>query len=184
MHILNRRPFEMRKVLLVLVWALTTIASATRIAHADSPKPKETPTEVISLDFSKIAITYRIDGSQGPDVAVEGTLHIASHALLSSGGTPIGFTLHTNVSDSFAVSLDGATSYVAVSASEGIPAECQPTACPPPFWKLTFRLMSMNSAQPSLLFDETLNTQYAADGTLLKVCIVGQEGCDIGVRVP
>lgn len=64
--------------------------------------------------------------------------------LLSSGGTPIGFTLRTNLSDSFAVSLDDVTSYVAVGASEGIPA----------------------------------------GGTLLKACVVGQEGCDIGVRIP
>ena len=184
MYISNRQPFEMRKALLVLVWTLTTIASGTRVAHADSPKPKETPTEVVVLTFGKVETTYMIDGAQGPDVAIEGTLHIASQALLSSGGTPMGFPLHANLSDSFAASLDGATSYVAVGASEGIPAECQPTACPPPFWKLTFRLMSVNSAQPSLLFDETLNTLYAADGTLLKACVVGQEGCEIGVRVP
>jgi hypothetical protein len=184
MYTLIRRRLEMRNALLALVWAVTTMASAPRIAYADSPKPKETPTEVLSLDFSKITITYRIDGTQGPDIAIHGTLHIASHAVQSSGGDPIGFTLHTNLSDSFAASLDGATSYVAVGASEGIPAECQPTACPPPFWKLTFRLVSPNSAQPSLLFDQTLNTQYAADGTLLTVCVVGQDGCDIGVRIP
>ncbi|HSU43828.1 MAG TPA: hypothetical protein VLN42_06380, partial [Casimicrobiaceae bacterium] len=119
--------------------------------------------------------------SQGPDVAIEGTLHVASQALLSSDGTPIGFILHTNLSDAFAVSLDGVTSYVAVGSADGIPAECQPTACPPPFWKLTFRLLLLNSPfQSSLLYDETLKTQYAADGTLLNVCVVGQDGCDVG----
>jgi hypothetical protein len=184
MYILNRR-FEMRNALPVLVWTLTTIACVAPVAYADTPKPKETPTENVSLNFSKIEVTYRIDGSQGPGVAIEGTLHVASQALLLSDGTPIGFTLHTNVSDAFAGSLDGATSYVAVGASEGIPAECQPTACSPPFWKLTFRLLPVNSAlQSTLLFDETLKTQYATDGTLSKVCVVGQDGCDIDVGIP
>ena len=54
MYISNRQPFEMRKALLALVWTLTTIASGTRVAHADSPKPKETPTEVVVLTFGKV----------------------------------------------------------------------------------------------------------------------------------
>jgi len=180
MSILNSQ-FVSRKALPVLVCALTTIAFATHAAKADSPKPKETPTETVSLTFSKNQISYSVDGSQGPGVVVEGTLHLASQALLSSDGTVIGFTLRANVSDAFAESLDGATSYVAVGASEGIPAECQPTACPPPFWTLTFRLVPLNSAlHSSLLFDETLKTRYAPDGTLASVCVVGQDDCDTG----
>jgi hypothetical protein len=133
----------------------------------------------VSLKFGKTEITYSIDGSEGPGVVVEGTLHVASQALLSSDGTPIGFTLHTNLSDAFAESLDGATAYVAVGASDGIPQECQPTGCPPPLWTVTFRLLPLNpGSRSSLLFDATLKTRYAADGTLVNVCVVGQEDCD------
>jgi len=176
MNILDSR-LEIRKALRVLVWSLTTIASATPVAYADSPKA----TEAVSLNFSKIEHTYTTNGAQGTDVAVSGTLHIVSQTLLSSGAL-VGFILHTNLSDAAAVSVDGATSYVAVGASDGIPAECQPTACAPSFWTLTFRLVPLDrSRQSSLLFDETLKTQYAADGSLASVCVVGEDGCDTGV---
>lgn len=173
------------KTILGITAALLALVLATRVAHADDQKPKERPTETVSLNFSQVAISYRIDGSQGPDVAVEGALHVASQALLAADGTPIGFTLHTNLSDSFAVSVDGAQSYAAVGAADGIPAECQQSACSPPSWTLTFRLIPEGATlQTSLLFDLTLNTQYAADGRLVKACLVGQEGCDSGGRIP
>jgi len=45
------------KALLALLSALTAIVLAPSVAHADSQKPKETPTEVVSFDFSKISKT-------------------------------------------------------------------------------------------------------------------------------
>jgi hypothetical protein len=165
--------------------ALVSVLTAVTIfaigpARADDSKP--TPTEVITINFSKVEKTYRVDGSTGPDVAVEGTLHMASQAFRSGDGTVVGYKLHTNLSEAFAASVDGGESYLAVSASDGIPAECEPTACAPPFWVLTFRLVADGAAQrPSLLFNVTLETQYAADGTLVNACVAGQEGCDIDV---
>lgn len=154
-------------------------------ARADSPKPKETPTEVIVINFGKVETTYRIDGSSGPDVAVEGTLHVASRALLAGDGTPVGYELHTNLSDASAASVGGAESYLAVGASDGFPAECQPSSCAPPFWVLTFRLMPDSASQrPNLLFDVMLKTQYGADGALVNACVVGEESCDVGAGVP
>jgi hypothetical protein len=151
-------------------------------ARADNAKPKETPTEVVVLTFGKLETTYTVDGSTGPDIAVQGTLHIASQVLLSSDGTPVGFTLHTNLSDAFAANVDGAASYVAVTTSDGVPAECRASACAPPFWTLTFRLMpNGRTLQPSLLFDMVLITRYAPDGTLLTVCVAGAEGCGAGI---
>lgn len=165
----------------VMAAAVFTIGTA----WADSPKPKESPTEVIVINFGKIETTYTIDGSAGPDVAVGGTLHVASQALLSGDGTPVGYQLRVNLSEAFAASVAGGESYRAVSASDGIPAECQPVACAPPFWVLTFRLVPDGAFQrPSLLFDVTLKTHYAADGTLLSACVAGQEGCDIGTDTP
>lgn len=171
----------MRMIVSVLAAAICAVGPA----QADTPKPKETPTEVIVINFGKLETTYRVDGSKGPDIAVQGVLHIASHALLSSDGTPVGFTLRSNLSDAFAANVDGTESYVAVSASDGIPAECQPNGCAPSFWALTFRLVAQDAAlKPSLLFDLMLKTQYAADGTLVNACIAGQQDCDIGVRAP
>jgi hypothetical protein len=167
--------------------ALVSVLTAVTIfaigpARADDSKP--TPTEVITINFSKVEKTYRIDGSSGPDVAVEGTLHVASQALRSGDGTPVGYKLHTNLSEAFAAGVDGGESYLAVSASDGIPAECKPAACAPPFWVLTFRLVADGAVQrPNLLFNVTLKTQYAADGTLVNACVAGQEGCDIDVGV-
>jgi len=176
--------FQPRNALSILTLALMATVFATRHADADSPKPKETPTEVIVINFGKLETTYKVDGSKGPDITVQGTLHIASQALLSGYGIPIGFTLRTNLSDAFATNVDGTAWYVAVAASDGIPAECQPTACAPPFWALTFRLVSQDAVpKPSLLFNVMLKTQYAADGTLLNACVAGQQDCDIGVRL-
>jgi len=165
--------------------ALMAFALAIRVAHADEQKPKQTPTEVVVLTFGKLETSYRVDGSKGPDVAVEGSLHVMSQALLAADGTPIGFTLHTNLSDAFGVSVDGAQSYAAVGASDGVPVECHPAACPPPAWTLTFRLVPEGLAlRSSLLFDLTLVTQYASDGKLLKACLAGQDGCDTGGLIP
>jgi hypothetical protein len=174
--------FQPRNALSILTLALMATVFATRHAEADSPKPKETPTEVIVINFGKLETTYKVDGSKGPDIAVQGTLHIASQALLAGDGTPIGFTLHTNLSDAFAANVDGAASYVAVTASDGIPAECRSSTCAPPFWTLTFRLMPNGAVlQPSLLFDVILVTDYAAGGTLLNACVAGEEGCGAGI---
>ena len=174
---------DSRRSLLVLITFLTATAFATGVA-ADNAKPKETPTEVVVLTFGKVETTYKVDGSRGPDITVQGTLHLASQALLSADNTPVGFTLRTNLSDAFGANIDGTESYVAVAASDGIPAECQPTACAPPFWALTFRLVPQDAMlKPSLLFDVMLRTQYAADGTLLNACVAGQQDCDIGMRL-
>jgi len=171
------------RILVPILTAAAVLAIAS--ARADSPKPKETPTEVVVINFGKLETTYRVDGSTGPDVAVEGTLHVASQVLLGSDGSPVGYRLHGNLSDAFAASVGGDESYLAVSASEGIPAECQPSGCAPPFWVLTFRLVPDAGVQrPDLLFDVTLKTQYAADGTLVNACVAGQEGCDLGPGVP
>jgi hypothetical protein len=165
----------------VMVAAVFAIGTA----HADSPKPKESPTEVVVINFGKLETTYTIDGSAGPDVAIEGTLHVASQALLSGDGTPVGYQLRVILSDALAASVGSGESFRAVSASDGIPAECTPVACAPPFWVLTFRLVPDGAFQkPSLLFDVTLKTQYAPDGTLLTACVAGQEGCDIGTDTP
>ena len=101
----NRMSFQPRNALSILTLALMAMVFATRHADADSPKPKETPTEVIVINFGKLETTYKVDGSKGPDITVQGTLHIASKALLSGDGTPIGFTLHTNLSDAFAANV-------------------------------------------------------------------------------
>jgi hypothetical protein len=174
-----------KPLLALLSIVLTTMVLGTRAAEADNPKPKDAPVEVVVFDFSKVQITYRIDGSPGPSAIVAGVLHLASQALLSDDGAPVGFTLHTNLSNAFAASSDGAQSYVAVGAADGIPAECQPAACAPPFWTLTFRLVPKGPVpQPSLLFDLTVSTQYDANGTLVNACIQGQEGCEVSVLVP
>lgn len=181
----NLRKSNMRKPLLSLIAAMMLVAVAVSPARSDDQKPKTTPTEVIVLTFGKLEQSYKVDGSSGPDVAIQGALHIASQTLVAGDGTPIGFTLHTNLSDSFAVSVDGTQSYAAVGAVDGIPAECEPAACAPPSWTLTFRLVPEGRAlQSSLLFDVTLITEYAANGMLLKACIAGEEGCDTGERIP
>jgi hypothetical protein len=166
------------------ILALMIIASfGISAAQADNPKPKpkpDTPTEVITLTFGKLEVTYRVDGSPGPNVNLEGVLHLGSKVLLSDDGVPIGFRLHGNLSDASALSADGATSFEAVGASDGVPDECEPEACAPPFWTFTFRLIPKGSGlQSSLLFDLTLSTQYDAKGTLTSVCVVGEENCNL-----
>ena len=172
-----RRSFALTMSILALALAST--------ASADDKKPKPTPTEVVTFNFSKLENSYKVDGSPGPDVTVTGKLHVTSQALLAPDGTPIGFTLHTSLSDALAVGVDRAQSYAAVGASDGIPTECEVGACPPPSWTLTFRLVPVGSVlQSSLLFDLTLITQYAPDGTLFNACLAGQEDCDSGEPIP
>lgn len=169
----------------VVLSVLIAMLVGARAADADNAKPKEAPVEAVSLQFAKVVVSYRVDGSPGPQVTLEGTLHLASQALLSNAGDPVGFTLHTNLSNVFASSADAAESYVAVGNADGIPAECQLATCAPPFWMLTFRLVPEGSVlRPSLLFDLAVKTAYSADGTLLSVCIAGQGGCDIPGIVP
>lgn len=152
-------------------------------AQADNPKPKpkpDTPTETIKFDFSKIEFTYRVDGSPGPVVNLQGVLHLGSKVLVSDNGVPAGFRLHGNLSDASALSTDGLASFEAVGASDGIPTECEPEACAPPFWTFTFRLIPQGSGlQPSLLFDLTVSTEYDANGSLKNACVVGQQDCNL-----
>jgi hypothetical protein len=167
------------KALLVVV-VLTAAVLGTGVAEADKAKPKPQPavSESVSLNFQKIETVYR-DQTPGPSVVMQGVLHLVSQALLSQDGVPVGFTLHGNLADAFATTIDGAQSYVAVGA-DGIPAECDESQpCVPPFWTLMFRLVPAGSGpQPSLLFFLTVNTLYDANGTLVSACVVGQEGCE------
>jgi hypothetical protein len=182
---------DMRKakvLLVVLSVVLSAVVLGIGAAEADKSKPKPQPTEVVSLPFNKVEFVYttRLDGSPGPSVVLDGVLHLVSQSLLSADGVPVGFTLHTDLSDAFASNVDGTGSYVAVG-SDGMPAECSESApCLPPFWTLMFRLVPQPGSGPqsSLLFTLTVNTQYDADGTLVSACVLGQEGCEVIVFVP
>ena len=163
-------------VLLSLIVSVTVCG----VAQADDKKPKPQPavTENVSLNFTNIKVEYST-GAPGPSVSLNGVLHLVSQTLLSANGTPFAFTLHTDVSDATASSVDGAQSFVAVGAF-AIPAECQPQSCPPPFWTVTFRLVPQGTAlQSSLFFDLTVNTQYDASGDLTGACVAGQPDCGI-----
>jgi hypothetical protein len=148
--------------------------------QADKAKPTVLPAENAGIHFAKVEFsTSQVDGSPGPKVNLDGVLHLLSQTFVSPEGVPVGFTLHTNLADARATSVDGAESYLGVGASDGIPAECQPEACAPPFWMLTFRLVPEGAVlQPSLVFNLTVKTQYDADGTLASACVVGEDGCE------
>ena len=165
------------KKLLVAV-VMTAAMLGAGAAEADNTKPEPKPAETVTINFQKINIEYK-DQTSGPSIVLQGVLHLVSKALLSQDGTPDGFTLHGNLADAFATSVDGSQSYVAVGA-DGMPAECDPSApCAPPFWTLTFRLVPMGSGHgSSLYFDLTVIPQYDANGTLLSACLVGQDGCE------
>jgi hypothetical protein len=156
------------------------------VAHADKAKPKPRPAAVEILQYSfDVVFVSNIDGSTGSPVSVHGYLHLLSQAFVNDRGDPVAYTLHADVSDAFASTLDGSQSFAVVGGSDGIPAECQPVSCPPPFWSLTFRLIPEGSKlESSLLLDLTVNTQYDADGTLANACIVGQPSCEVIVFVP
>ena len=162
------------KALLIAV-VLTAAMLGAGTADADKAKPEPRPTEQLTLNFEKI----QFEQVGGPSIVIQGVLHLVSKALVSQDGTPVGFTLHGNLADASATSIDGAQSYVAVGA-DGMPAECDPLApCMPPFWTLTFRLVPMGSSHgSSLYFDLTVIPQYDANGTLLTACLVGQDGCE------
>jgi len=169
--------------ILVSITIALLVSGAVQADPKPKPKPQpDTPTETVTLNFSKVDFSYKIDGSPGPSVSLEGVLHLGSKVLLSDDGEPIGFRLHGNLSDASALSGDGTTSFVAVGAADGIPTECEAEACAPPFWTFTFRLIPQGSElRPSLLFDLTVSTQYDQNGALLNVCVLGEEGCDVGV---
>jgi hypothetical protein len=172
-------PSGKAKALLVAV-VLAAAVLGTGAAEADKAKPKPEPavTESVTFNFAKVEVVY-LDQTPGPSVVMQGVLHLVSQALLSQDGAPVGFTLHGNLADAFATTIDGAQSYVAVGA-DGIPAECDESEpCVPPFWTLMFRLVPMGSGPgSSLFFDLTVIPQYDADGTLLGACLVGQDGCE------
>jgi hypothetical protein len=151
------------------------------VAQADNPKPKpDTPTETVTLKFEKIEYnTYKVDGSPGPNVDLEGVLHLGSKVLMSGDGVPTGFRLYGNLSDASALSADGIASFEAVGASDGVPTECDPACAPPPLWTFTFRLIPQGSGlRPSLLFDLLLCTQYDTNGTLQNAFVVEEENCN------
>lgn len=179
------RMFTMKSF--AILCSMTIALVALGPAQADPPKPKpktDTPTETVMLKFTQVEPTYRVDGSPGPSVTVQGILHLGSKAFLGDDGMPIGFRLHGNLSGASALGADGVY-FVAVGAAEGVPTECDPDACAPPFWTFTFRLVPLGSGlQPSLLFDLPVSTEYNEDGTLKSACVVGQEGCDTGGIVP
>jgi len=162
------------KVLLVAV-LLTAAMLGAGAAEADKAKPEPRPAEQVTIHFQKI----EWEQTSGPSIAIQGVLHLVSKALLSQDGTPVGFTLHGNLADASAVTVDGSQSYIAVGA-DGMPAECDPaTPCAPPFWTLTFRLAPIGSGHgSSLYFDLMVIPQYDANGTLLSACVVGQDGCE------
>ena len=127
----NHAHLPARKTFGVLLSLLSAIVLTAPSADADNPKPKDAPVETATLNFTKVVVSYKVDGSEGPQVTLDGTLHVASQALLSDAGAPIGFRLRANLSNVFASSADGADGYVAVGDAEGIPAECGPEACAP-----------------------------------------------------
>jgi hypothetical protein len=163
--------------------ALTLVGIGVSQAGDSKPKAQPAVTENISLNFTKVETSYR-EGSPGPSVSLTGLLHLVSQTLLSEDGAPVGFILHTNLSDAIASSVDGAQSFVAVGASGAIPAECEPESCPPPFWTVTFRLVPTGGPASSLFFDLTVNTEYNADGKLLDACVAGQPDCEDAMFIP
>ena len=147
-------------------------------AHADKKKPEPKPTESISFSFTQVHVEYtaKTDGSPGGSVDVTGQLHLASQTFVADDGRPVGFTLHANLADASALSLDGTQSFRAVGAQDGVPSECT-GFCAPPFWTFLFRLIPQGGPGSSFVFTLTVRTQYDADGNLVNACLDGQPGC-------
>jgi hypothetical protein len=121
-----------RTLALLVSAALTLVGIGASRAGNSKPKAQPAVTETIAINFTKVETSYR-EGSPGPSVSLTGLLHLVSQALLSEDGAPVGFILHTNLSDAIASNIDGTQSFVAVGASGAIPAECEPESCPLPF---------------------------------------------------
>ena len=164
--------------MLVGITSLCLLAEVD-VVEAGRKKPKPQLTEIVVIKVVDIPVsTLQRNGSPGPDLILNGRLHLRSQVLLD-GETPIGVRLNTNLMDAFASSADGRETYVAVGASDGIPADCA-DPCLPPSWTVTFRLVPRGSTgQSNLLFALTVETVYAADGSLLTACVFGQNSCDI-----
>jgi hypothetical protein len=145
-------------------------------AHADKKKPDPKPTESVTLVFTQVEISYKTDGSSGGIVDVAGKLHLASQTFVADDGTPVAFTLHGNLADASALSLDGTQSFQAVGAQDGVPSECN-SFCAPPVWTFLFRLIPQGGPGSSFVFMLTVRTQYDADGNLVSACLDGQPGC-------
>ena len=97
------------------------ISLHTGVTHADKKKPQPQPSESITLNFTKIVVTYQIQGPNGPSVGLDGQLHLVSQTFIADDGTPVAFTLHGNLGDTSALSVDGAQPFQAV---DGLAIEC------------------------------------------------------------
>lgn len=160
----------------VLLGLLSVVSLNMGVAHADKKKPPQ-PSESVSLNFTKIMVTYQLEGPAGPTVEVNGQLHVVSQTFIADDGMPVAFTLQGNLANTSALSMNGAQSFQAVGAQDGVPAECA-QFCPPRFWTFLFRLIPKGGPGASLLFTLNVRTQYDADGNLTSACIVGQAGCE------
>ena len=146
-------------------------------AHADKKKPDPQPKESITFEFGQLQVSYMMTGgSPGGFVDVAGKLHLVTETFVADDGTPVGFTLHGNLADASALSLDGTQSFQAVGAQDGIPSECT-DFCAPPFWTFLFRLIPQGGPGSSFVFMLTVRTQYDADGNLVNACLDGEPGC-------
>lgn len=180
------RPAQRTLVALLSVALLVVLGTGT--AEADKSKPESRPATYLVVTLQNVQVTsYNFDGSPGPSVTLDGVLHLVSQVLVADDGAPVGYTLHTNLSDASASATDGGGSFVAVGASDGIPDDCgESDPCQPSSWTLTFRLVpekpeagSENVRRLGLLVDLPLSTQYDPGGTLSSACIVGQNGCGV-----
>lgn len=180
------RPAQRTLVALLSVALLVVLGTGT--AEADKSKPESRPATYLVVTLQNVQVTsYNFDGSPGPSVTLDGVLHLVSQVLVADDGAPVGYTLHTNLSDASASATDGGGSFVAVGASDGIPDDCgESDSCQPSSWILTFRLVpekpeagSENVRRLGLLVDLPLSTQYDPGGTLSSACIVGQNGCGV-----
>jgi hypothetical protein len=168
-----------KRILLLAV--LVAVMSATLLGAASTVQAdkRKKPPEVIIIKMQDIIISsFLRDNSPGPKLALNGSLQLLSQTLLD-GDTPIGIRLHTNLMDAFASNAGGTETYVAVGSSDGVPDDCT-EPCLPPSWTLTFRLVPREPAgESNLLFNLTVITVYADDGSLGSACVVGQDDCGV-----